>query len=164
MNFWVVSSLRPLCEKILLSVWTSLLVNIFLLDACMRSLFHHVRLFVTLWTVAHQFPLSMNPPGKNILEWVAMPSSRESSQPRDQTRLSCSSCIAHRFLYWWATREAPSITYVPNNHRIRRCWYLIPNNFPIYTSASIPFVPCSCQHLMSYVFFILHMLIGVMES
>ena len=29
-----------------------------------------------------------------ILEWVAMPSSRGSSQPRDQTQLSC---IAGRF-------------------------------------------------------------------
>jgi len=28
------------------------------------------------------------------LEWVAMPSSRESSQPRDQTQISC---IAGRF-------------------------------------------------------------------
>ena len=27
--------------------------------ACMLSLFSHVRLFVTLWTVAHQAPLSM---------------------------------------------------------------------------------------------------------
>ena len=26
----------------------------------------HVRLFVTLWTVAHQAPLSMDFPGKNI--------------------------------------------------------------------------------------------------
>ena len=31
-----------------------------------------------------------------ILEWVAMPSSRESSQPRNQTRISYLSCIAGR--------------------------------------------------------------------
>ena len=31
-----------------------------------------------------------------ILEWVAMPSSRRSSQPRGQTRISCISCIAGR--------------------------------------------------------------------
>ena len=30
------------------------------------------------------------------LEWVAMPSSRGSSQPRDQTHMSCVSCIAGR--------------------------------------------------------------------
>ena len=40
-----------------------------------------------------------------ILEWVAMPSSRRSSQPRDRT---CVSCIGRRVLYRWATREAPT--------------------------------------------------------
>ena len=38
-----------------------------------------------------------------VLEWVAMPSSRGYSQPRDQTRVSF---IAGRFLTIWATREA----------------------------------------------------------
>jgi len=33
-----------------------------------------------------------------ILEWVAMSSSTGSSQPRDQTRASCGSCIVGRFL------------------------------------------------------------------
>ena len=32
-----------------------------------------------------------------ILEWAAMPSSRGSSWPRDQTHTSCSSCIAGSF-------------------------------------------------------------------
>ena len=39
-----------------------------------------------------------------ILEWVAIPSSSESSQPRDQTQVSC---IVGRFFTIWATREAP---------------------------------------------------------
>ena len=38
-----------------------------------------------------------------ILEWVAFPFSRESSQPRDQTQVSC---IAGRFFTSWATRKA----------------------------------------------------------
>ena len=38
-----------------------------------------------------------------ILEWVAMPSSRGSSQPRDQTQVSH---IAGGFFTFWATREA----------------------------------------------------------
>ena len=38
-----------------------------------------------------------------ILEWVAMPSSRGSSQPRDWTQVSH---IAGRFFTIWATREA----------------------------------------------------------
>ena len=37
------------------------------------------------------------------LEWVAMPSSRGSSQPRDQSQVSW---IAGRFFTIWATREA----------------------------------------------------------
>ena len=41
-----------------------------------------------------------------ILEWVAMPSSRRSSWPRDQTQVSH---IAGRFLTIWATREAQNI-------------------------------------------------------
>ena len=32
-----------------------------------------------------------------VLEWVAMPSSRESSWPRDRTHVSCSSCITGGF-------------------------------------------------------------------
>ena len=32
-----------------------------------------------------------------MLEWIAMPCSRGSSQPRDQTCISCSSCPAGRF-------------------------------------------------------------------
>ena len=39
-----------------------------------------------------------------ILEWVAFPFSRGSSQPRDQTQVSC---IASEFFTSWATREAP---------------------------------------------------------
>ena len=38
-----------------------------------------------------------------ILEWVAFPFSRGSSQPRDQTQVSC---IAGGFFTSWATREA----------------------------------------------------------
>ena len=38
-----------------------------------------------------------------ILEWVAIPFSRESSQPRDQTQVSH---IAGRFFTSWITREA----------------------------------------------------------
>ena len=54
-------------------------------SVCAQSL-SCVRLFVTLWTVAHQAPLGILQ--ARILEWVAMPSFRGSSQPRDQTRVS----------------------------------------------------------------------------
>ena len=38
-----------------------------------------------------------------ILEWIAVPFSREPSQPRDWTQVSC---IAGRFLTCWANGEA----------------------------------------------------------
>ena len=47
-----------------------------------------VQLFVTPWTVACQAPLSEVILQARILEWVAMPFSRESSQPRDRTQVS----------------------------------------------------------------------------
>ena len=47
------------------------------------QLLSHVRLFATPWTVAHQAPLSKGILQEGILEWVAMPSPRGSSQARD---------------------------------------------------------------------------------
>ena len=41
-----------------------------------------------------------------ILEWVAIPFSRGSSPPRDQTWVSCT---ADKFCTVWATREAPIV-------------------------------------------------------
>ena len=40
----------------------------------------------TPWTVAHKAPMSMGFLQVRILEWVAMPSSRGSSQPRIKSR------------------------------------------------------------------------------
>ena len=66
---------------------------------CMRAnCFSHVRLFVTL----DCSPLGSSVHGSlqaRILEWVAMPSSRGSSQPRDRTPVSCDCCIVRQFLY-----------------------------------------------------------------
>ena len=56
-------------------------------------------------------PMDYSPPGSSVhgilqarkLKWIAMPSSRGSSQPRDWTRVSCP---ARRFFNVWATRKA----------------------------------------------------------
>ena len=67
-------------------------------------------------------PMDCSPAGSSvhgilqarILEWVAIPSSRESSQPRDWDWVSCVSCIASSFFfcffffYHWAAREVLS--------------------------------------------------------
>ena len=60
----------------------------------------HAQLCLTLCS-----PIDCNLPGSSvhgilqarILEWVAIPSSRGSSQPRDQTHVSCVSCISGKF-------------------------------------------------------------------
>ena len=56
-----------------------------------------VWLFATPWTVVHGILQA------RILEWVAFPFSRGSSQPRDQIQVSH---IAGRFFTGWAIREA----------------------------------------------------------
>ena len=67
------------------------------MNACAKSL-SCVRLFVTLWTVALQAPLPMGF-STRTRECVAMPSSRGSSRPRDQTRVS--------YLLNWQTGSLP---------------------------------------------------------
>ena len=64
---------------------------------------NRARLFAPPWTVAHQAPLSMGFFQARILEWVAISLSRGSSQPRDQTRVSCIFCTGGRFF----TTEPP---------------------------------------------------------
>ena len=54
------------------------------------------------WIAVHQAPLSMGVLRVRILEWVAIPSCRGSSQLRDQIQVSH---IAGRFFTNWATRE-----------------------------------------------------------
>ena len=61
--------------------------------------------------------MDCSPPGSSVLgmsqtrtlEWVAMPSSRGSSQPRDRTQVSH---IEGGFFTVWATREALEVSYL----------------------------------------------------
>ena len=64
--------------------------------ACLLSCLNHVRLFMILWTVARQAPLSMGFSRQEHWSGSACPSPGESSQ-RDQTHTSCSSCTAGFF-------------------------------------------------------------------
>ena len=50
--------------------------------------------------IACQAPLSMGILQARILEWVAMPSSRGSSQPRDRTQVSCIAGETHGYLIY----------------------------------------------------------------
>ena len=66
--------------------------------------------------------MDCSPPGSSvhgifqvrILEWVAISFSRVSFQPRDQTCVTCVSCICRRILYHWATWEA--LFYILNTY------------------------------------------------
>ena len=78
------------------------------LSLCVGAqLLSHVQLFATS-------SLDCSPPGSSvheifqagILEWVAISSSRGSSQPRSQTRVSLGSCIGSQILYHRAIWEA----------------------------------------------------------
>ena len=56
----------------------------------------YMTVYVTPWTIACMAPLFMVFQAR-ILEWVAISSSRGSSQPRDRT---CISCIGRWILYY----------------------------------------------------------------
>ena len=72
------------------------------MHACELSHFSHNWLFVILWTIACQAPLSMGFSRQEILEWVAMPSSRD--LPHQGSNL-CLLCLLH-----W---QAGSVPLVP---------------------------------------------------
>ena len=69
---------------------------------------------VTKWCPTLCNPMDCSPPGfsvhgifqARILEWVAISYSRRSSQPRNQTCISCVPCIGRQNLYHCAPWEA----------------------------------------------------------
>ena len=90
----------PISNLWLFLPWeVSLAFVVKLVFVCVLSL-SRVRLFATPWIVAHQASLSMGILQTRILVWVAMPSSRGSSLPRDQT------WVVSRFFTTCVTREA----------------------------------------------------------
>ena len=54
-------------------------MRVYMLSAKSLQSFPTTEPYATLWTVAHQAPLSMRILQERILEWVAAPSSRGSS-------------------------------------------------------------------------------------
>ena len=77
-----------------------------------------VQLCLTLstpWTVAHQVSVHGISQAR-ILEWVAISSSRGSSQPRNQIHASCVSCIGRWILYHCATWKAHFILHIILNN------------------------------------------------
>ena len=99
-------------------------------DLYSDTVFHlMIRMILGYWLIiysVHLFtcdPMDCSLPGSSvhgilqarILEWVVIPFSRESSQPRDWTWISC---IVGGFFTVWATREAPFHRYYVNNRDV----------------------------------------------
>ena len=74
-------------------------------DEITRFFSHSLKVLLTQLCPILCDPVDCSPPGSSvhgilharILKWVAISYSRGSSQPRDQTHISCISCIAGRF-------------------------------------------------------------------
>ena len=106
---WVIIflSIRGLCYNRFLVVGTTKLVCV-CVCVCARA---HVRMLSSSVMSDSCDPIDCSLPDSSVhgilqartLEWVAIPFSRGSSWPRDQTWFSC---IAGRFFTIWATREA----------------------------------------------------------
>ena len=94
--------------------------------ACQAPLVHGIfqaRILSVLATQAcptHCDPMDCSPPGSSvqeilqarILKWVAIPSSKGSSQHRNQTHISCVSCIGRQVLYQLSHWRSPLIPTV----------------------------------------------------
>ena len=105
-------------------------------------------------------PRDWSPPGSSlygilqarILEWVAMLSSRASSQPRDRTHISWGSCIAGRFLSL-RHQESPYISYDPAVHFLvfsQERWKLILTSEPFIMFIMFLFIMAQTQKQLTY--------------
>ena len=95
---------------------SSPLLVLWLVPSCLWSHAWKVKVLVLQSCLTLSDPKDCSLPGScvrgilqvRILEWVTIAFSRGSSQPRDQTRVSC---IVGRFLTVWATREASPCSF-----------------------------------------------------
>ena len=67
--------------------------------ACILSHLSHVQLFATLWTIAHQVPLSMGFSKWEYWSGLPCPPPGDPPNPGDPTHDSCISCTGGRVLY-----------------------------------------------------------------
>ena len=71
----------------------------FMCCALVLSCFGHVWLFVTLWTVACQAPLSTGFSRQEYWSGLSFPPPGDLPRPRGQTRVSCVCCTGRQVLY-----------------------------------------------------------------
>ena len=103
-----IERLPPEVEGWSFNHWTARKVREHVLsNCCLRA-----KLLNHIWLCN---PMDCSPPGSSvhgilqsrILEWVATPSSRTASQPRDRTWISFVSCIGRWLLYHWCHLGSP---------------------------------------------------------
>ena len=68
-------------------------ISLSCVGACVLSLFSHVQLFTTLWTVAHQAPLSMGFSGQEYWSGLPCPPLGDFPHPRIDTVSPAAPCI-----------------------------------------------------------------------
>ena len=135
------------CYLKVVSICSSLMISDFehLRPLCLSLPDTPVILILGLWSVTQSCPtlldpMNCSPPGSSvhgvfrarIMKHVAISFSGVSSQPRDQTHVSCVSCTGRQMLYCCTTWEAP--------HDL--CWYKTTTMHERPTS-SLP-EPCCC--------------------
>ena len=89
-----------------------------LMYACVLSHFSHVQFFVTLWTVAHQAPLSRGFPRQEY--WSGLPCPPPGDLPNSgiEPVSLTSAALADKFFTTSATREAPVLMHGKNQTNI----------------------------------------------
>ncbi|CAI9167020.1 unnamed protein product [Rangifer tarandus platyrhynchus] len=107
-------------------------------------------------------PMDCSPPGPSvraifqtrILEPVALPFSRGSSRPRDQTHVSCITCIGRWILYHYATWEALESAYrLPNfpfHFGHQAAWRLM---LVLHAAPMMGFMSCTCTMIFPAFYF-----------
>ena len=131
----------------------------FLLRAMRKNLFCASVVYAVLYSVAQSCltlcnPIDCSPPGSSvhgilqarILEWVAMSSSRGSSQPRDWNQFSH---ITGGFFTIWTTRESSASLIASSAHLLAIIdipWHVqaSPNSLPSSPYDVLPV--CICLH------------------
>ena len=91
-------------------------------------------------------PMDYSPPGSSvhgilqarILEWVAIPFSKGSSWPKDQTQVSC---IAGRFFTMWATRDEKLVTKTVLMQTHRESKFILLWNIETFRLRNLPQKP-----------------------
>ena len=107
-----------------------------------------------------QAPLSLGILRAKILEWVVIPSSRASSQPRDRTQVS----LAGRFFTIWATGEALilPVWYLLGQHVVSLSLTLWAEN--VCPQWYLYYFACTFSNNYFYFFFILIIFICKIQS